>query len=59
MALSLAPTYARARFALGVVLLRQGDHAAARDAFARATLDAAGDPALENIAAAMRDSIKP
>jgi len=59
MALSLAPTYARARFALGVVLLREGDHAAARNAFARATLDAAGDPALENIAAAMRDSIKP
>jgi Flp pilus assembly protein TadD len=59
MALSLAPAYARARFALGVVLLRVGDHVAARNAFAQATLDAAGDPALENIAAAMRDSIKP
>ncbi|HVN70071.1 MAG TPA: tetratricopeptide repeat protein [Candidatus Binatia bacterium] len=57
-ALGLAPTYARARFALGVVLLRQGENAAARNAFARATLDAAGDPALQNIAAAMRDSIK-
>jgi Flp pilus assembly protein TadD len=57
-ALALAPTYARARFALGVVLLRQGAHAEARDAFARAMLDAAGDPALQNIAAAMRDSIK-
>ena len=56
-ALSLAPSYARARFALGVVLLREGEHAAARNAFAQATLDAAGDPALENIAAAMRDSI--
>ncbi len=56
-ALSLAPTYARARFALGVVLLREGEHAEARNAFARATLDAAGDPALQNIAAAMRDSI--
>lgn len=59
IALSLAPAYARARFALGVVLLREGDHAAARNEFARATTDAAGDPALQNIAAAMRDSIKP
>lgn len=58
-ALSLAPGYARARFALGVVLLREGDHAGARNEFAQATLDAAGDPALQNIAAAMRDSIKP
>jgi Flp pilus assembly protein TadD len=57
-ALSLAPAYARARFALGVVLLREGEHAAARNAFARATVDATGDPALRNIAAAMRDSIR-
>lgn len=57
-ALALSPAYARARFALGVVLLREGRHAEARDAFARATVDAAGDPALANIAAAMRDSIK-
>src|SRR5579863_3615465 len=57
-ALALAPGYARARFALGVVLLREGDHSAARSAFARATVDASGDPALRNIAAAMRDSIK-
>lgn len=57
-ALTLAPGYARARFALGVVLLREGEHAEARNEFARATLDAAGDPALQNIAAAMRDSIK-
>lgn len=57
-ALALSPTYARARFALGVVLLRQGEHAEARSAFAQATIDAAGDPALANIAAAMRDSIK-
>lgn len=57
-ALALSPTYARARFALGVVLLREGEHAEARNAFARATIDAAGDPALANIAAAMRDSIK-
>ena len=58
-ALSLAPGYARARFALGVVLLREGDHTQARNEFAQATLVAAGDPALQNIAAAMRDSIKP
>ncbi|MBV9718922.1 MAG: tetratricopeptide repeat protein [Candidatus Eremiobacteraeota bacterium] len=57
-ALVLAPAYARARFALGVVLLREGEHAKARDEFARATVDAAGDPGLANIAAAMRDSIK-
>ncbi|HET6276143.1 MAG TPA: tetratricopeptide repeat protein [Candidatus Cybelea sp.] len=58
-ALTLAPGYARARFALGVVLLREGDHAGARAEFAQATLDAGGDPALQNIAASMRDSIKP
>lgn len=57
-ALGLSPAYARARFALGVVLLREGEHAAARNAFAQATVDAAGDPALASIAAAMRDSIK-
>ncbi len=57
-ALALAPAYARARLALGVVLLKRGDHAAARDAFARAMRDGSSDPALENIAAAMRDSIK-
>ena len=57
-ALALAPAYARARFALGVVLLREGDQAAARNAFAQAAVDAAEDPALENIATAMRDSIK-
>ena len=56
-ALALAPLYARARFALGVVLLREGEHVAARNAFDRAKNDAAGDPALQNIAAAMRDSI--
>lgn len=57
-ALDLAPAYARARFALGVVLLREGQRAAAREAFARAARDAAGDPALQNIATAMRDSIQ-
>lgn len=58
-ALALSPDYARARFALGVVLLREGEHAAARNAFDLASRDAAGDPALQNIAAAMRDSIHP
>lgn len=56
-ALSLAPTYARAEFALGAVLLRQGRRSEAREAFIRTMQDAAGDPALQNIAAAMRDSI--
>ena len=56
-ALSLAPAYARARFALGVVLLREGERDAARTEFQRATVDAAGDPALQNIAASARDSI--
>jgi len=57
-ALALAPTYARARLALGIVLLREGDRAGARDAFARTLVDAAGDPALMNVASALRDSIK-
>lgn len=56
-ALSLAPAYARARFALGVVLLREGERDAARKEFQQATVDAAGDPALQNVAAAARDSI--
>jgi tetratricopeptide (TPR) repeat protein len=55
-ALALAPTYARAQLALGTVLLRLGRRAEARDAFAQATRDTA-DPVLQNIAAAMRDSI--
>ncbi|MBV8724192.1 MAG: tetratricopeptide repeat protein [Candidatus Eremiobacteraeota bacterium] len=57
-ALELAPAYARARFALGVVLLREGHHGAARDEFSRAMADASADPALKNVAAAMRDAIK-
>jgi Flp pilus assembly protein TadD len=56
-ALSLAPTYARAEFALGAVLLREGRRSEAREAFVRTMRDASGDPALQNIAAAMRDSI--
>jgi tetratricopeptide (TPR) repeat protein len=56
-ALGLAPGYARAQFALGAVLLRLGRKSEARAAFAAATNDAGQDPALANIAAAMRDSI--
>lgn len=56
-ALALSPSYARAQFALGAVLLKQGRRTEARTAFAAATRDASGDPALANIAAAMRDSI--
>jgi Flp pilus assembly protein TadD len=56
-ALSLAPTYARAEFALGAVLLREGRRGEARAAFVQTMRDASGDPALQNIAAAMRDSI--
>jgi tetratricopeptide (TPR) repeat protein len=55
-ALTLSQTYARARFALGAVLLREGRRHEAHDAFARACLDAGADPALLNIATAMRDS---
>lgn len=56
-ALALAPAYARARFALGAVLLHEGRRGEARTAFAQCTRDAAADPALATIAAAMRDSI--
>jgi superkiller protein 3 len=56
-ALTLAPNYARAEFALGVVLLAEARRPQARDAFARACQLAAGDPALSNLAASMRDSI--
>ncbi len=57
VALDLAPSYARARFALGTVLLREGRRSAARDAFDRVVRDANGDPALQNLALALRDSI--
>jgi tetratricopeptide (TPR) repeat protein len=57
VALDLAPAYARARFALGTVLLREGKRTQARDAFERVVRDANGDPALQNLALAMRDAI--
>lgn len=56
-ALSLAPGYARARLALGAVLLREGHRHQARAAFAQAGRDAAGDPALQNLAVAMQNSL--
>lgn len=58
LAVDLAPGYARARFALGTVLLREGKRAQARAAFASVASDSASDPALRNLAVAMRDAIK-
>ena len=58
LALDLAPGYARARFALGTILLREGKRTQARAAFDIVAADAAGDPALRNLAVAMRDAIK-
>ncbi len=57
VALDLAPSYARARFALGTVLLREGKRNQARDAFEQVVRDSNGDPALANLALAMRDAI--
>ena len=54
----LAPAYGRARFALGTVLLHEGKRAQARAAFAAVAGDAGTDPALRNLAVAMRDAIK-
>jgi tetratricopeptide (TPR) repeat protein len=56
-ALALAPNYARAEFALGVVLLAQNHRSQAHDAFVRACQLSSGDPALSNLATSMRDSI--
>jgi len=58
LAVDLAPAYSRARFALGTVLLREGKREQARAAFASVANDSAGDPALRNLAVAMRDAIK-
>jgi tetratricopeptide (TPR) repeat protein len=54
-ALALVPTFARARFALGAVLLRQGKHDQARTAFEQAARDA-NDVTLRNLALSMRQS---
>lgn len=58
-ALALSPAYARARVALGSVLLKEGRRRDAKAAFARAAIDAADDPALRNLATALRDAITP
>lgn len=58
VALDLAPNYSRARFALGTVLLREGKRSEARSAFDRVARDSSGDPALQNLAVAMRDAIR-
>jgi Flp pilus assembly protein TadD len=58
VALDLSPGYARARLALGTILLRQGKRTEAKAAFNQAALDSAGDPALHNLAASLRDAIK-
>lgn len=58
-ALSASPTYARARVALGSVLLKEGRRHDAKAAFARAAVDSTDDPALRNLAGALRDAITP
>lgn len=55
-ALALVPTFARARFALGAVLLRQRKHDEARTAFEQAARDA-NDVTLRNLALSMRQSL--
>ena len=55
-ALALSPGYARARFALGTVLMRGGLRADARVAFDRCARDAA-DPALRALAIDLRDRL--
>jgi tetratricopeptide (TPR) repeat protein len=55
-ALAIVPTFARARFALGAVLLRQGNHDQARTAFDQAAHDA-NDVTLRNLASSMKQSL--
>jgi Flp pilus assembly protein TadD len=57
IALDLAPTYGRARFALAAVLLREGKRIEARSDFDAVARDGGTDPALRNLAVAMRDAI--
>ena len=57
-AVLLAPGYARARFALATVLLKLGHRAEARVALDATVRDSASDPALRNLAQALRDAIK-
>jgi len=55
-ALSLSPSFARARVALGTVLLRDGRRDDARRAFDEASHDAQ-DPVLRNLALSLRDRL--
>ena len=55
-ALTLAPRYPRAEFALGTVLLRTGKRTEARATFDAVTRSSS-DPTLTNLAASMRDAI--
>lgn len=57
-AVALSPQYARAQFALATVLLKQGKRADARRALDAAVRDAAADPALLNLAIALRDAMR-
>lgn len=57
-AVGLAPAYARARFALATVLLKRGHRAEARVALDATVRDSGADPALRNLAQALRDEIK-
>ena len=52
----LAPGYARARFALGTVLLRAGQRTEARLTFDRCARDAS-DPELRALAIEVRDQL--
>ncbi len=56
-ALGLFTGYVRARLALGAVLLREGKRSEARDAFDAVTHLPGTDPALRNLAVALRDAI--
>jgi tetratricopeptide (TPR) repeat protein len=56
-ALDLAPQYARARFALATVLLKEGKRTQARAALDATVRDASADPALLNLAIALRDAM--
>ena len=57
-AVRLAPSYARAQFALATVLLKEGRRPQARVALEAAIRDSQSDPALHNLATALRDEIK-
>lgn len=57
-ALALSPGYARARFALATVLIKEGHRTEARAALDATVRDASSDPALRELAVALRDTFK-